>query len=111
MVFSSTVFLFLFLPLVLAGNALCGRRFRNLFLLLASLIDLRESVWAEGQQLFEKWKPLVSRRAFLVSGLNLCCYLALRRRDLRPIARAFSAVAGRNGHPASADSTVRAATG
>lgn len=58
-------------------------------LLLASLIDLRESVWAEGQQLFEKWKPLVSRRAFLVSGLNLCCYLALRRRDLRPLQAAL----------------------
>ena len=41
MVFSSTVFLFLFLPLVLCiyyNPWLSGRRFRNVFLLLASLI-------------------------------------------------------------------------
>lgn len=41
MVFSSTVFLFLFLPLALCiyyNSWLSGRRFRNVFLLLASLI-------------------------------------------------------------------------
>ncbi len=37
MVFSSAIFLFLFLPVVLIGHWLAGRRFRNLFLLLASL--------------------------------------------------------------------------
>lgn len=40
MVFSSTVFLFLFLPLVLIGYynpVFRGRKFRNVFLLLASL--------------------------------------------------------------------------
>ena len=37
MVFSSEVFLFLFLPIVLVGHWLAGRRLRNIFLLLASL--------------------------------------------------------------------------
>lgn len=37
MVFSSTVFLFLFLPLVLAGYYLLDKRFRNVFLLIVSL--------------------------------------------------------------------------
>lgn len=38
MVFSSAVFLFAFLPLTLAGYYLCGRRFKNGFLLAASLL-------------------------------------------------------------------------
>lgn len=38
MVFSSTVFLFVFLPLVLAVYYLLDRRFKNTFLLLASLV-------------------------------------------------------------------------
>lgn len=38
MVFSSTIFLFLFLPLTLAGYYLIDRRFKNYFLLLASLL-------------------------------------------------------------------------
>ena len=37
MVFSSAIFLFLFLPIVLIGHWIVGRRFRNIFLLLASL--------------------------------------------------------------------------
>jgi len=37
MVFSSSVFLFLFLPVVLLGYLLVGRRLRNAFLLVASL--------------------------------------------------------------------------
>ncbi len=38
MVFSSAVFLFVFLPLTLAGYYLLGRRFQNSFLLLTSLL-------------------------------------------------------------------------
>lgn len=38
MVFSSTVFLFLFLPLTLVGYYLIDRRFKNYFLLIASLL-------------------------------------------------------------------------
>lgn len=45
MVFSSTVFLFVFLPLVLVINFLLKRQYRNVFLLLASLIFY---AWGEG---------------------------------------------------------------
>ncbi len=45
MVFSSTVFLFIFLPLVLVINFLLKREYRNFFLLVASLIFY---TWGEG---------------------------------------------------------------
>jgi len=45
MVFSSAIFLFLFLPVVLLGHLLLGRRFRNSFLLLTSLAFY---AWGEG---------------------------------------------------------------
>ena len=38
MVFSSTIFLFAFLPAVLLGYYLLDRRFKNIFLLMASLL-------------------------------------------------------------------------
>lgn len=38
MLFSSNLFLFLFLPCVILGYYLLGKRFRNLFLLMASLV-------------------------------------------------------------------------
>lgn len=47
MVFSSTIFLFFFLPLTLIGYYLIDRRFKNVFLLLASLI-----FYAWGEPLF-----------------------------------------------------------
>lgn len=45
MVFSSTVFLFIFLPLVLIINFLLKQEYRNFFLLLASLVFY---AWGEG---------------------------------------------------------------
>jgi len=45
MLFSSPVFLFLFLPVSLALHFLIGHKFRNLFLLIASLLFY---VWGEG---------------------------------------------------------------
>lgn len=45
MVFSSAIFLFLFLPLTLFAHWVGGRRFRNLLLLIASLIFY---AWGEG---------------------------------------------------------------
>lgn len=44
MVFSSTIFLFLFLPLTLICYLLAGRRFRNALLLIASLVFY---IWGE----------------------------------------------------------------
>lgn len=64
MVFSSTVFLFLFLPLVLCiyyNPWLSGRRFRNVFLLLASLI-----FYAWGEPVFVSLMIVSIAVAFLV---------------------------------------------
>ena len=49
MVFSSTVFLFAFLPLTLAGYYFLPRRFRNVFLMLASLLFY---AWGEPKFVF-----------------------------------------------------------
>ncbi len=45
MVFSSTIFLFIFLPLVLSINFLLKKNYRNVFLLIASLLFY---AWGEG---------------------------------------------------------------
>ncbi|MCI8527157.1 MAG: MBOAT family protein [Oscillospiraceae bacterium] len=49
MVFSSTIFLFAFLPVVLLGYYLLDRRFKNIFLLLASLFFY---AWGEPRFVF-----------------------------------------------------------
>ncbi len=81
MIFSSAVFLFLFLPIVFIGNLLIGKKYSNYFLLLASLI-----FYAWGSPYL--WPPLIisillnwaiglavsksqgmKRKAFLVLGI------------------------------------------
>ena len=49
MVFSSTVFLFVFLPITLAGYYLLDRRFKNVFLLIVSLLFY---AWGEPRFVF-----------------------------------------------------------
>ena len=49
MVFSSAIFLFIFLPFVLAGYYLLDRRFKNFFLLSASLFFY---AWGEPRFVF-----------------------------------------------------------
>ncbi len=53
--------------------------------LLQALLALRQEVRQEGQELFARWRPLIRRRAFLLGALNLAYYIALRRRDIRPL--------------------------
>ncbi|MFN8371546.1 MAG: pyruvate kinase [Anaerolineae bacterium] len=57
--------------------------------LLETLKRLRTEVYEEGQSTFALWRPLITRRDFLISALNLAYYLALRRRDLRPVQAAL----------------------
>jgi pyruvate kinase len=57
--------------------------------LLSALEQLHDDISREGQALFARWRPAIQRRAFLISGRNLACYLALRRRDLRPLQTAL----------------------
>jgi pyruvate kinase len=53
--------------------------------LYAQLFRLREEVTAEADEQFERWRSSISRGSFLPSAANLAAYLALRRRDLRPL--------------------------
>jgi len=57
--------------------------------LLAELLDLRHEVVVEGGELLDLWRPALKRRAFLPSAVNLARYIALRRRDLRPLQEAL----------------------
>jgi pyruvate kinase len=58
--------------------------------LLTALLELRRAVAAEGQRAFDRWRPALARRASRLSALNLAHYLALRRRDLRPLQAALT---------------------
>jgi pyruvate kinase len=50
-----------------------------------TLADLRSSVEREGRARLASWSPLLHRRSFRLSALNLACYLSLREHDLRAI--------------------------
>ena len=52
-------------------------------LLLHDLLELREQVVSEGDELIAQWRPALQRRSFVPSAVNLARYIALRRRDLR----------------------------
>ncbi|MEO8396873.1 MAG: pyruvate kinase [Chloroflexota bacterium] len=58
--------------------------------LLHTLQQLRAEIYREGCEQFETWCPTIRQRSFLISGLNLACYLALRRRDLRELQAALA---------------------
>ncbi|WP_424004043.1 MBOAT family O-acyltransferase [Maribacter sp. IgM3_T14_3] len=69
MVFSSTVFLFIFLPLVLIINFLLKKEYRNIFLLLASLLFY---AWGEGLLVL---LMLFSISINYISGLGIAYFL------------------------------------
>ena len=51
---------------------------------------LRQAVYEEGNGLYAEWKSGISRTAFELSAKNLAYYLALRRRDIRPLQNRLS---------------------
>jgi pyruvate kinase len=53
--------------------------------LAATLAELRASVAAAADLGVAGWAPMIERPAFTPSAHNLAAYLALRRRDLRPL--------------------------
>ena len=55
--------------------------------LLGEVSALRVAVAAEGRALFNCWRGRIARGAFGPSALNFAQYLAVRRRDLRPLQR------------------------
>jgi len=58
--------------------------------LLHTLQQLRAEIYREGYKQFETWCSTIRQRSFLIGGLNLACYLALRRRDLRDLQAALA---------------------
>lgn len=50
---------------------------------------LRQAVYEEGNGLYAEWKSGISR-TFELSAKNLAYYLALRRRDIRPLQNRLS---------------------
>lgn len=60
------------------------------FDLLKTLQNLREEIFDEGNATFDRWQSTICRRSFLISARNLAYYLALRKRDLRPLQAALT---------------------
>jgi len=60
--------------------------------LLEELVNLRKEVMEEGNETFKRWEPNIERDMFRDSALNLACYLALRRRDIRELQKALMAI-------------------
>jgi pyruvate kinase len=58
---------------------------RELRALIDRLLELREGVVGDAQQILAAWTPRLRRRAFLPSAQNLAAYLAFRRRDVRAL--------------------------
>jgi pyruvate kinase len=58
--------------------------------LLDHLEAIRQYVDAEGRRTYARWRPKIKRRSICGSALNLAHYLALRKRDLRPLQQALS---------------------
>ncbi len=73
MVFSDTVFICIFLPLVLAGYYICPKRMRNCFLLLVSLVFY---AWGEPKYVFLMMFSIAANYGF---GLLLDKYRGNRR--------------------------------
>lgn len=56
---------------------------------LREVLALRTVVAAEGRERLERWSPLIRRAEIVPSLLNMAHFLALRRRDLRPLQNAL----------------------
>ncbi|NJO78839.1 MAG: hypothetical protein HC827_10140 [Cyanobacteria bacterium RM1_2_2] len=61
----------------------------NPAVLLATLKQLRQAIYEEGQATLQQWQPRIQQPEFLSSACNLAYYLALRHRDLRPLQTAL----------------------
>src|SRR5215470_18662654 len=53
--------------------------------LLSTVSVLRDDILAESEEVYHTWHSRIERSAFVPSAQNLAAYLALRRRDLRPL--------------------------
>ena len=58
--------------------------------LVDTLYELRREVAEEGEKMLDGWRPLLRRTTFRPAALNMAHYLALRKRDIRPIQEALT---------------------
>lgn len=56
---------------------------------LNALKALRQEIEEEADATFSEWKKVIARKEFEYSAMNFARYLALRRRDLRPLQSAL----------------------
>ena len=78
MVFSSTIFLFLFLPIIILGNFLLNQKYRNTFLFIGSLFFY---FWGE------KSLTIIMLSSILInyfSGIGIS-YLQKQKRSVKPL--------------------------
>ena len=57
--------------------------------ILEQLVTLRAEVLKEATDLLEGWRPHIRKVSYHYSAFNAACYLALRRRDLRPLQKSL----------------------
>src|SRR5262249_55199822 len=55
-----------------------------------ALLDLRHQVVSEGRETYEGWRSVLGRVSARPGALNMAYYLAMRRRDLRPLQEALT---------------------
>lgn len=58
--------------------------------LMDSMLQLRNEVFKDGRQIYERWEPGIKVESFEGSAKNLAYYLALRRRDIRELQEELS---------------------
>ena len=63
---------------------------KELRALYSDMKQLRREVFEEGNALYATWEPSIRRPSFKASAKNLAHYLALRRRDVRPLQERLS---------------------
>lgn len=63
--------------------------FKDSTKLMEEMVQLRENVYREGKETFDRWEPGIKNTKFVDSARNLAFYLALRRRDIRELQTAL----------------------
>ena len=66
-------------------NRMKEKEWNELQSLYQEMQALHQAVYEEGSALYAQWEPGISRTSFQLSAKNLAYYLALRRRDIRPL--------------------------
>jgi hypothetical protein len=71
-------------------SSAAGPSSRRRVALVDTLFELRRQIQKEGHERFDRWRPMLKRLAFRPGALNMAHYLALRKRDMRPVQEALT---------------------